>query len=44
MPGELEVSYPHVQLQDAGVYSARYIGGNLFTSAYTRLIVRRKFH
>ncbi|OXB81749.1 UNVERIFIED_CONTAM: hypothetical protein H355_010310 [Colinus virginianus] len=42
VPGELEVSYPQVQLQDAGVYSARYIGGNLFTSAYTRLIVRRK--
>ncbi|KAI6058481.1 Angiopoietin-1 receptor [Aix galericulata] len=41
VPGELEVSYPHVQPQDAGVYSARYIGGNLFTSAYTRLIVRR---
>uniref|UniRef100_G1N963 receptor protein-tyrosine kinase n=1 Tax=Meleagris gallopavo TaxID=9103 RepID=G1N963_MELGA len=40
VPGELEVSYPRVQLQDAGVYSARYIGGNLFTSAYTRLIVR----
>ncbi|XP_015273635.1 PREDICTED: angiopoietin-1 receptor [Gekko japonicus] len=30
-----------VQLQDAGVYSARYIGGNHFNSAYTRLIVRR---
>ncbi|XP_076218695.1 angiopoietin-1 receptor isoform X2 [Aptenodytes patagonicus] len=41
VPGELEVSYPQVQPQDAGVYSARYIGGNLFTSAYTRLIVRR---
>ncbi|NXT14705.1 TIE2 protein, partial [Prunella fulvescens] len=41
VPGELEVSYPQVQPQDAGVYSARYIGGNLFTSAYTRLIVTR---
>ncbi|XP_037980018.1 angiopoietin-1 receptor isoform X2 [Motacilla alba alba] len=41
VPGELEVSYGQVQPQDAGVYSARYIGGNLFTSAYTRLIVRR---
>ncbi|XP_065519980.1 angiopoietin-1 receptor isoform X2 [Lathamus discolor] len=41
VPGELEVSYSQVQPQDAGVYSARYIGGNLFTSAYTRLIVRR---
>ncbi|XP_032940879.1 angiopoietin-1 receptor isoform X2 [Catharus ustulatus] len=41
VPGELEVSYPQVQPQDAGVYSARYIGGNLFTSAYMRLIVRR---
>ncbi|XP_071586284.1 angiopoietin-1 receptor isoform X2 [Heliangelus exortis] len=41
VPGELEVSYAQVQPQDAGVYSARYIGGNLFTSAYTRLIVRR---
>ncbi|XP_019372578.1 PREDICTED: angiopoietin-1 receptor [Gavialis gangeticus] len=41
VPGELEVSYSSVQLQDAGVYYARYIGGNTFTSAYTRLIVRR---
>ncbi|XP_017941635.1 angiopoietin-1 receptor isoform X2 [Manacus vitellinus] len=41
VPGELEVSYPQVQPHDAGVYSARYIGGNLFTTAYTRLIVRR---
>ncbi|XP_050185320.1 angiopoietin-1 receptor isoform X1 [Myiozetetes cayanensis] len=38
VPGELEVSYPQVQPHDAGVYSARYIGGNLFTTAYTRLI------
>ncbi|XP_053159370.1 angiopoietin-1 receptor [Hemicordylus capensis] len=37
----LEVPLFLVQLQDAGVYSARYIGGNPFTSAYTRLIVRR---
>lgn len=42
VPGELEVAYSPVQLQDAGVYYARYIGGNTFTSAYTRLIVRRK--
>ncbi|XP_039589193.1 angiopoietin-1 receptor isoform X2 [Passer montanus] len=41
VPGELEVSYTQVQPQDAGVYSARYIGGDRFTSAYTRLIVRR---
>ncbi|XP_064355999.1 angiopoietin-1 receptor-like isoform X1 [Dromaius novaehollandiae] len=40
VPGELQVSYSQVQPQDAGIYSARYIGGNLFTSAYTRLIVR----
>ncbi|XP_056370824.1 angiopoietin-1 receptor isoform X2 [Oenanthe melanoleuca] len=41
VPGELEVSYPQVQPQDAGIYSARYIGGSPLTSAYTRLIVRR---
>ncbi|XP_064259562.1 angiopoietin-1 receptor isoform X3 [Passer domesticus] len=41
VPGELEVSYTQVQPHDAGVYTARYIGGNVFTSAYTRLIVRR---
>lgn len=42
VPDILEVHLPHAQPQDAGVYSARYIGGNLFTSAFTRLIVRRK--
>ncbi|XP_053512306.1 angiopoietin-1 receptor isoform X3 [Artibeus jamaicensis] len=41
VPDILEVHLPHAQPQDAGVYSARYIGGNLFTSAFTRLIVRR---
>ncbi|XP_041507718.1 angiopoietin-1 receptor isoform X2 [Microtus oregoni] len=41
VPEILEVNLPHAQPQDAGVYSARYIGGNLFTSAFTRLIVRR---
>ncbi|XP_044877545.1 angiopoietin-1 receptor isoform X5 [Mauremys mutica] len=41
VPNVLEVTYSEVLLQDAGVYSARYIGGNTFTSAYTRLIVRR---
>nr|XP_014431078.1 angiopoietin-1 receptor isoform X3 [Pelodiscus sinensis] len=41
VPNVLEVTYSQAQLQDAGVYSARYIGGNHFTSAYTRLIVRR---
>ncbi|KAM6182377.1 angiopoietin-1 receptor isoform 6-T6 [Erethizon dorsatum] len=41
VPDILEVRLPHAQPQDAGVYSARYIGGNLFTSAFTRLIVRR---
>ncbi|XP_061487349.1 angiopoietin-1 receptor isoform X3 [Rhineura floridana] len=30
-----------VQSHDSAVYSARYIGGSHFTSAYTRLIVRR---
>ncbi|OWK01284.1 TEK [Cervus elaphus hippelaphus] len=40
VPDIVEVHLPHVQPQDAGVYSARYIGGNLFTSAFTRLIVR----
>jgi hypothetical protein len=42
VPDILEVHLPHAQPQDAGVYSARYIGGNLFTSAFTRLIVRSK--
>lgn len=41
VPNILEVHLPRAQPQDAGVYSARYIGGNLFTSAFTRLIVRR---
>ncbi|KAB1280553.1 Angiopoietin-1 receptor [Camelus dromedarius] len=41
VPDILEVHLPHAQPQDAGVYSARYIGGNLFTSAFTRLIVRK---
>lgn len=43
VPDILEVHLPHAQPQDAGVYSARYIGGNLFTSAFTRLIVRSKW-
>ncbi|EGW09144.1 Angiopoietin-1 receptor [Cricetulus griseus] len=42
VPDILEVHLPHAQPQDAGVYSARYIGGNLFTSAFTRLIVRSR--
>ncbi|KAM7165661.1 angiopoietin-1 receptor isoform 3-T3 [Macrochelys suwanniensis] len=41
VPNVLEVTRSQADLQDAGVYSARYIGGNTFTSAYTRLIVRR---
>ncbi|KAM5298955.1 angiopoietin-1 receptor isoform 5-T5 [Ctenodactylus gundi] len=41
VPDILEVHLSHAEPQDAGVYSARYIGGNLFTSAFTRLIVRR---
>ncbi|KAM9102744.1 angiopoietin-1 receptor [Sarcophilus harrisii] len=41
VPDMLEVNVVNTQPQDAGVYSARYIGGNLFTSAFTRLIVRR---
>ncbi|XP_032155903.1 angiopoietin-1 receptor isoform X3 [Sapajus apella] len=41
IPDILEINLPHAQPQDAGVYSARYIGGNLFTSSFTRLIVRR---
>ncbi|XP_005334241.2 angiopoietin-1 receptor isoform X1 [Ictidomys tridecemlineatus] len=41
VPDILEVNLPRAEPQDAGVYSARYIGGNLFTSAFTRLIVRR---
>ncbi|XP_074850812.1 angiopoietin-1 receptor isoform X2 [Carettochelys insculpta] len=36
----LNVTHSETQVQDAGVYSVRYIGGNIFTSAYTRLIVR----
>lgn len=43
VPNVLEVTRSQAELQDAGVYSARYIGGSTFTSAYTRLIVRRKF-
>ncbi|XP_073201652.1 angiopoietin-1 receptor isoform X11 [Lepidochelys kempii] len=41
VPNVLEVTRSQAELQDAGVYSARYIGGSTFTSAYTRLIVRR---
>ncbi|XP_035163235.1 angiopoietin-1 receptor isoform X3 [Callithrix jacchus] len=41
IPDILEINLPYAQPQDAGVYSARYIGGNLFTSSFTRLIVRR---
>uniref|UniRef100_A0A8D2Q1B9 receptor protein-tyrosine kinase n=2 Tax=Varanus komodoensis TaxID=61221 RepID=A0A8D2Q1B9_VARKO len=41
VPPVLQVPLTPVQLSDAGVYSARYIGGSHFTSAYTRLIVRR---
>uniref|UniRef100_A0A8I3WEL1 Angiopoietin-1 receptor n=1 Tax=Callithrix jacchus TaxID=9483 RepID=A0A8I3WEL1_CALJA len=40
IPDILEINLPYAQPQDAGVYSARYIGGNLFTSSFTRLIVR----
>ncbi|MGH0180312.1 UNVERIFIED_CONTAM: hypothetical protein FKN15_003944, partial [Acipenser sinensis] len=36
----LVYSFSSVQLQDAGLYAARYIGGTIFTSALTRLIVR----
>uniref|UniRef100_A0A8D0E768 Angiopoietin-1 receptor n=1 Tax=Salvator merianae TaxID=96440 RepID=A0A8D0E768_SALMN len=38
---KLNVCYSSVQLHESGVYSARYIGGSLFTTAYARLIVRR---
>uniref|UniRef100_A0A6J0U0K4 receptor protein-tyrosine kinase n=2 Tax=Amniota TaxID=32524 RepID=A0A6J0U0K4_9SAUR len=41
VPELLKVPLSGVSLQDAGVYSARYIGGSHFTAAYTRLIVRR---
>ncbi|XP_066474655.1 angiopoietin-1 receptor [Tiliqua scincoides] len=41
VPELLEVPLHQVQLHDTGVYSTRYIGGNHFTSGYTRLIVRR---
>ncbi|XP_033869556.3 angiopoietin-1 receptor-like [Acipenser ruthenus] len=37
----LVYSFSSVQLQDAGLYAARYIGGTIFTSALTRLIVRK---
>ncbi|XP_026502253.1 angiopoietin-1 receptor [Terrapene carolina triunguis] len=43
VPNVLEVTCSEALLQDAGVYSARYIGGNTFTTAYTRLIVRPAF-
>ncbi|KAH0628361.1 hypothetical protein JD844_009417, partial [Phrynosoma platyrhinos] len=42
VPELLTVPIPQVSLNDAGVYSARYIGGSHFTAAYTRLIVRSK--
>uniref|UniRef100_A0A8C7E2J5 EGF-like domain-containing protein n=1 Tax=Naja naja TaxID=35670 RepID=A0A8C7E2J5_NAJNA len=41
VPELLTIPLPSVHLDNAGVYSARYIGGSHFTSAYTRLIVRR---
>ncbi|MEE6459072.1 hypothetical protein FKM82_000527 [Ascaphus truei] len=41
VPRLLEVSLTNVQPKDAVVYSARYIGGNPFNTAITRLIVRR---
>nr|XP_060618449.1 angiopoietin-1 receptor [Anolis sagrei ordinatus] len=41
VPKLLKYSISQVSVQDAAVYSARYIGGNHFTAAYTRLIVRR---
>ncbi|XP_013917344.1 PREDICTED: angiopoietin-1 receptor [Thamnophis sirtalis] len=41
VPELLTIPLSSVHLDNAGVYSARYIGGSHFTSAYTRLIVRR---
>ncbi|XP_077777242.1 angiopoietin-1 receptor [Podarcis muralis] len=41
VPEVLKVSLQNDQTQDSAVYSVRYIGGSHFTSAYTRLIVRR---
>ncbi|KAJ6669480.1 hypothetical protein lerEdw1_000028 [Lerista edwardsae] len=44
VPELLEVPLHQVQLHDTGVYSTRYIGGNHFTSGYTRLILVEKTH
>ncbi|KAM4709706.1 angiopoietin-1 receptor [Discoglossus pictus] len=41
VPHSLEFPLANVQLKDAVVYSVRYIGGNHFNTAFTRLIVRR---
>ncbi|XP_029462343.1 angiopoietin-1 receptor isoform X2 [Rhinatrema bivittatum] len=41
VPRVLEVYMTHVEPKDAVVYSVNYMGGNHFTLARTRLIVRR---
>ncbi|KAG9486692.1 hypothetical protein GDO78_006855 [Eleutherodactylus coqui] len=41
VPSLLEYSITNVQLSDASTYLVRYIGGNHFNTALTRLIVRR---
>lgn len=43
VPPLLEYSITNVQPSDASTYLVRYIGGNHFNTALTRLIVRRKF-
>ncbi|XP_053558567.1 angiopoietin-1 receptor [Bombina bombina] len=41
VPHSLEVPLANVQPNDAVMYSVKYIGGNQFNTAITRLIVRR---
>ncbi|XP_063311249.1 angiopoietin-1 receptor [Pelobates fuscus] len=41
VPPLLEIPVTNVQPKDAVVYSVRYIGGNHFNTAMTRLLVRR---
>ncbi|KAG8455118.1 hypothetical protein GDO86_001362 [Hymenochirus boettgeri] len=41
VPHVLELTLANVQPKDASVYQVKYMGGNLFNTAFTRLIVRR---
>ncbi|OCT97807.1 angiopoietin-1 receptor [Xenopus laevis] len=41
VPHVLELTLPNVQPKDASVYRVTHMGGSLFNTAFTRLIVRR---